>query len=188
MTGDARPLRADARRNRARILEAAETVLARDGMSASMRAVAREAQVGLGTIYRHFPDQEALYHAVIVEGVLRLLAEAETLPADAGEAFFGFLGRVVADARRRKTPADLLTAAGADPKAGTAEASRGMRNVIERLLLAAQESGAVRSDVRMPELLALLSAACLAAERDQWSDDLRSRALALLFDGLRPRR
>ncbi|MGI5160232.1 TetR/AcrR family transcriptional regulator [Microbispora sp. CA-102843] len=187
MTGEARPRRADAQRNRERILKAAEAVLARDGMSASVRAVAQEAGVGLGTIYRHFPTQEALYQAVIVDRTRRLLAEADTPSPDPGTAFFTFLDRIVVDAARKKTAADLLAGAGVDPKAGTADVSRDMRQAIERLLTAAQEAGAVRPDLRMPELLALLSGACLAAERNQWSDELRRRTLAVLFDGLRPR-
>ncbi len=188
MTGEARPRRADAQRNRERILEAAEAVLARDGMSASVRAVAREAGVGLGTIYRHFPTQEALYHAVIVDRTRRLLAEADGPSPDPGTAFFTFLERIVVDAAQKKTAADLLAGAGVDPKAGTADVSRDMRQAIGRLLTAAQAAGAVRPDLRMPELLALLSGACLAAERDQWSDGLRRRTLDILFDGLRPRR
>lgn len=187
MSEETRPLRADAQRNRTRILEAAEAVLARDGMSASVRAVAQEAGVGLGTIYRHFPTQEALYQAVIVDRTRRLLAEADTLSPDPGEAFFAFFDRIVADAARKKTPADLLAAAGVDPKAGMADVSRDMRNTIERLLVAAQASGAVRADLGMPELLALLAAACLAAERNLWGEELRGRTLAVLFDGLRPR-
>ncbi|MEU8278913.1 TetR/AcrR family transcriptional regulator [Microbispora bryophytorum] len=187
MSGEVRPRRADAQRNRERILEAAEAVLAREGTSASVRAVAGEAGVGLGTIYRHFPTQEALYQAVIIDRTRRLLAEADRPSPDPGTAFFTFLDRIVVHAAQKKTAADLLAGAGVDPKAGTADVSRDMRQVIGRLLTAAQEAGAVRPDLRMPELLALLCGACLAAERDQWSDDLRRRTLDVLFDGLRPR-
>ncbi|MBP2702518.1 TetR/AcrR family transcriptional regulator [Microbispora sp. RL4-1S] len=181
-------MRADARHNRARVLEAAEVVLARDGLSASIRAIARHAGVGLGTIYRHFPTQEALYQAVIIERAQRLVAEADALTVadDPGRAFFEFFTRIVENSTRNKTLADILTRAGLDPKAGTADISRDMRDAVERLLVRAQEAGAVREDLRMPELLALLGAACMAAERNQWDDELRTRTLTIVFDGLRP--
>ncbi|MFC4532533.1 TetR/AcrR family transcriptional regulator [Sphaerisporangium dianthi] len=183
-----RPLRADARRNRARVLEAAEAVLARDGLSASMRAIAQEAGVGLGTIYRHFPTQEALYQAIIAERLGRLVEEGETLSAtdDAEAAFFGFLTRIVEMSAEKRTLSDALTDAGVDVKHGTSDLARDMRALIEVLLGRAQREGVVRGDLRMPELLALLGAACMAVERTQWEDSLRTRALEVLFDGFRP--
>ncbi|GAA2095889.1 TetR/AcrR family transcriptional regulator [Actinomadura alba] len=189
MNADARPLRADARRNRARVLQAAEVILARDGLSAPMRAIAQEAGVGLGTIYRHFPTQEALYQAIIIDRTRRLLAEADTLraTADPGTAFFEFLTRIVGDAEQKKALADVLTDAGIDPKAGLADIQRDMRHAIETLLADAQRSGAVRRDLELPELLALLGATYMAAERNRWSPELRGRTLALLFDAFRPR-
>ncbi|MFF2820480.1 TetR/AcrR family transcriptional regulator [Kitasatospora cineracea] len=185
---EGRPLRADARRNRARVLVAAETVLAREGLGASMRAIAQEAGVGLGTIYRHFPTQEDLYEAIIVDRAQRLLSQAAALleAEDAGAAFFGFLTDIVVDATRRKGMADVLADAGIDIKAGMSEASSAMREAIQSLLTRAQQSGAVREDLLMPELLALLSALYMAAERNQWNVELRARTLAIVFDGCRP--
>ncbi|MGP3915198.1 TetR/AcrR family transcriptional regulator [Nonomuraea sp. 10N515B] len=189
MSDQAKPLRADARRNQARVLEAAEEILAREGLSASMRTIAKHAGVGLGTIYRHFPTQEALYQAIIVERMRRLIAEADTLRTtdDPGAAFFGFFTRIVDNAKQKKTLADGLADAGIDHKAGLSDIRRQMREAIEALLTHAQQAGAVRQDLHMPEVLALLSATCMAAERNQWPADLQSTALALLFDGFRPR-
>lgn len=190
MSGDAKPLRADARRNQVRVLEAAEVVLARDGLSASMRAIAQQAGVGLGTIYRHFPTQEALYQAIIIERMRRLIAEADALGAsdDPGAAFFLFLTRIVDNAKQKKALADGLADAGVDHKTGLSGIRREMRDAIRALLTRAQRSGTVRDDLDMPEVLALLSAVCMAAERNQWSAGLQSSALALLFDGFRPHR
>jgi AcrR family transcriptional regulator len=187
MTDARRPKRADAQRNQARVLEAAEAVLARDGLSASMRTIAEQAGVGLGTIYRHFPTQEALYQAVIVDRVRRLVAEADRLAtaAEPGPAFFAFFDGIVENATRKKVLADAIADAGLDPKAGTADLAADMRAAIARLLARAQADGAVREDLQMAELLALLSASCLAAERNQWSRRLRTRTLAVVFDGLR---
>lgn len=180
-------MRADAERNRERVLTAADQVLAADGSAASMRTIAERAGVGLGTIYRHFPTQEALYQAVIIKRLRHLVAEADALltAPDPGAAFFAFFGRVVATATRQRALADALAAAGIDPKAGMAELSGEMRAGIEALLARAQRAGDVRPDLRMPELLALLAAASLGAERNRWSDELRGRTLDLLFDGLR---
>jgi AcrR family transcriptional regulator len=181
-------MRADARRNRVRVLEAAEEVLAREGLSASMRTIAERAGVGLGTIYRHFPTQEALYQAIIVERMQRLLDSVNPLltAADPGVSFFEFFARIVESAAQKKALADALADAGIDPKAGMADISRDMRHAIEALLSRAQRAGAVRQDLAMPELLALLAAASLAAERNQWSEELRDRTLSIMFDGLRP--
>jgi AcrR family transcriptional regulator len=188
MSGEARSLRADAQRNRVRVLEAAEVILARDGLSGSMRAIAQHAGVGLGTIYRHFPTQEALYQAVIVDRLQRLIAEADALLAAGapGAAFFEFFTRIVENSAQKKALADFLADAGIDAKAGTSQISRGMLQVIEALLARAQQAGAVRADLRMPELLALLAATCMAAERKRWDHELRNRTLAIVFDGMRP--
>jgi AcrR family transcriptional regulator len=188
MSGEAKPLRADAQRNRARVLEAAEVVLARDGLSGSMRAIAQHAGVGLGTIYRHFPTQEALYQAIIIDRMQRLIAEADALcaAADPGTAFFEFFTRIVENSTQQRTLADILADAGIDPKAGMSHIRGDMRNAIEALRTQAQHAGAVREDLQMPELFALLAATCMAAERNQWNHELRTRTLAIVFDGLRP--
>lgn len=190
MNSEARPRRADAERNRARVLASAEAVLARDGLSASMRAIAAHADVGLGTLYRNFPTQEALYQAVIVQRTQALIAEAADLSRadDPGQAFFGYFTHVVEHAMRTKAMADLLARAGIDPKSGMADAARDMRNAIQALLARAQRAGAVRPDLRMPELMAILTGTCMAAEHGQWNTALRTKALAIVFDGMRPQR
>ncbi|MET9242126.1 helix-turn-helix domain-containing protein [Nonomuraea sp. NPDC003709] len=177
-------MRADARRNRARVLEAAEVVLARDGLSASMREIASLAGVGVGTIYRQFPTKEDLYQAIVVDRMARLAALADELATapDAGEAFFEYFTMIVEDSTVKKVLVDALAAAGIDAKAGMPD----IRGAIETLLVRAQGAGAVRGDVGMAELLALLSATCLAAQHNGWDEGLRTRTLAIVFDGLRP--
>ncbi|TMR11117.1 TetR/AcrR family transcriptional regulator [Nonomuraea zeae] len=177
-------VRADAQRNRARVLDAAEVVLARDGLSASMREIAELAGVGVGTIYRQFPTKEALYQAIVQDRMRRLAERAGELAqaADAGEAFFEYFSTIVADSTVKKVLVDALAASGIDAKAGAPD----IKGPIAALLARAQEAGAVRRDVGMEELLALLSAACLAAQHNNWGDDLRARTLAVVFDGLRP--
>jgi AcrR family transcriptional regulator len=188
MSSENRPRRADAERNRERVLASAEAVLARDGLSASMRAIAAHAGVGLGTIYRNFPTQEALYQAIIVRRTEALIAEAAGLAAapDPGQAFFGYFTRIVEHATRVKAMTDLLAEAGIDPKSGMADVGRDMRHAVQVLLARAQHAGQVRPDLELPELMALLAATCLAAEHSQWDARLRTRTLAIVFDGMRP--
>ena len=90
-----RPPRADARRNRARVLEAARTCFGESGLEAQVDEIARCAGVGVGTVYRHFPTKEALYEALASDHFLRLAATArEALGgADSWEAFSGFMRR-----------------------------------------------------------------------------------------------
>jgi hypothetical protein len=88
----------------------------------------------------------------------------------------------------KKAMADILADAGIDPKSGMAGASHDMRHAVHTLLDRAQQAGAIRPDLRMPELMALLTATCMAAEHSQWNTELRTRALAIVFDGMRPQR
>jgi AcrR family transcriptional regulator len=180
-------MRADAVRNRARVLAAAEAVLTRDGLDAPMRAIARQAGVGLGTIYRQYPTKEALYQAIMTDRMQRLAAQADTLASagDAGEAFFAFFTSIVEDATTKKIFADALEEAGIDAKAAEPDAAHDVLRAIDTLLTRAQRAGAVRNDVGMPELLGLLASACLAAKNQHWSEPLRTRTLGIIFDGLR---
>ncbi|WP_030621495.1 TetR/AcrR family transcriptional regulator [Streptomyces fulvoviolaceus] len=190
MSDAPRPLRADARRNRVRVLDAAKTVLTREGMSASMRSIAQHAGVGLGTVYRQFPTKEALYEAIVTEQTRDLVGRARSLAetGNPGEAFFTFFTHAVTDSTGQKMLVDALTDAGVDLSTGLlGEANRDLLAATETLLTRAQQAGAVRADVAMQELSALLSAACLAAERQQWDDALRTRVLGIFFDGLGPR-
>src|ERR671932_1052423 len=83
---EVRPLRADARRNRRLLLEAAEDVFTAEGASAPTEEVARQAGVGIGTLFRHFPTKEALVQAVVAARVGRLMEEAEPPAADVDPA------------------------------------------------------------------------------------------------------
>jgi len=113
---DDRPLRADARRNRALLLEAAEAVFAARGVSASTEEVARTAGVGVGTLFRHFPTKEALLEAVFRERLQRMAEGLRDLGAadDLGTAFFDFLSDAVAHSATKVALADALAEAGID--------------------------------------------------------------------------
>ncbi|MFG2088987.1 MULTISPECIES: TetR/AcrR family transcriptional regulator [unclassified Spirillospora] len=180
-----RPLRADALRNRAKVLAAAEEVFAVRGTSASTEEVAREAGVGIGTVFRHFPTKESLLEAVLVALLERLAAEARELRSagDAGAAFFGFFARVVSQAAAKRAVTEALAEAGVDARAATGTAGPGLKAALGTLLERAQEAGAVRADVGAGEVMALLTGMSYAAGRAGAGEDV----LRIAFDGLRPR-
>jgi AcrR family transcriptional regulator len=184
---DARPPRADALRNRTKILEAAETVFASRGTSASTEAVAREAGVGIGTVFRHFPTKESLLEAVYIARLRRLAEEADALASveDPGAAFFTFFTRVVGHAATKNAFSAALAEAGVDVEQTAAEIGQELKRALGALLTAAQEAGAVRADIGLPEVLMVLVGASQAAERVGADREVRDRALSVVLDGLR---
>lgn len=183
-----RPLRADARRNRARVLEAAEEVFAVLGVGAPIDEIARRAGLGIGTVYRHFPTKEALWEAVAEGRFERILADicSRTDAADPGAAFFEVLGRVVEEGCAKRDLGDALLGAGIDMTARHREAVAELRSAVDVLLRRAQEAGAVRRDVGVEELFALVGGTCSAGDRGFGEADPR-RLAAVVCDGLRAR-
>jgi AcrR family transcriptional regulator len=102
--------RVDARRNRARVLEAAQEAFAADGLAVPLDDIARRAGVGPGTVYRHFPSKAVLFEAVVQARIEQLIEAARALATadDPGEAFFAFFVRAVerASLNRARRPAD----------------------------------------------------------------------------------
>jgi AcrR family transcriptional regulator len=184
-----RALRADARANRDRILEVAEEVFGQGGESASTEEVARLAGVGIGTVFRHFPTKAALLEAVLVRrlDLLREQAEALLSAPDPGRSFLGLFDHLVAHAPAKITITEALLDAGGDRDGGAARASAELRRVIGLLLQRAQQAGAVRDDVDLPEVYALLVGISRAVGRTHLDEAARGRLLAIVFDGLTPR-
>jgi AcrR family transcriptional regulator len=183
-----KPLRADARRNRARVLEAAEAVFAAKGTSAPTEEVARQAGVGVGTLFRHFPTKEALLEAVLYDRVGRFADDAEVAAAaeDPGVVFFSFLAGWVEMSSAKNAYSDALAAAGVEvPKAGSIVGIR-LMDALATVLSRAQDAGAVRKDIGVDELLPVIIGASRAAAHIGGDGELRARAIAIMFDGLRP--
>jgi len=178
-----RPLRADARRNRARVLAAAQEAFATEGLAVPLDEIARRAGVGAGTVYRHFPTKEALFEAVVADRLTRLAADARTALADEdpGAAFYGFLTVLLADAQRKKDLADAL----GEAELGTATlaVAAELQEELGRLLARAQQAGAVRADIGTADLHAITFGA-MAAEGRGTGD---GRLTAIILDCLRPR-
>jgi AcrR family transcriptional regulator len=186
-----RPLRADAVRNRARVLEAARAAFAAEGVAVPLDDIARRAGVGAGTVYRHFPTKEALFEAVIADQLAALAADAEARLAqngDPGEQFFEFFASVVDDGTRKADLADALTTAGVGLKQETLEAAGRLQAGLATLLERAQQAGAVRKDMDTLDLHALAVGA-LAAERKRASgpDAEPGKLARIIYEGLRSR-
>jgi AcrR family transcriptional regulator len=179
-----RPLRADARRNRARLLEVAQNVFETQGLGVTVDDVARRAGVGVGTVYRHFPTKEALFEAIIASRVEQLAMTARELAdaPDPGAAFFDFFTDMITSIVRNKALGEALSAAGRD----LVEISRTSGQMVQEaqaiLLKRAQDAGAVRADVTPAELKAVL-VGIIAAVRHL--DEEPGRLAAIMLDGLR---
>ncbi|MGW6198861.1 TetR/AcrR family transcriptional regulator [Kribbella sp. NPDC055110] len=182
-------MRADARDNRARIMTAADDVFGRSP-GASTDDVARLAGVGIATVFRHFATKTELLEAVLTLRLERIRDRALELAGsdDPGTAFFAFFTQVVAESASKLAIAEALTAAGAAAGDEAREAGRGMREAFSGLLTAAQKAGAVRTDAEMPEVYALLIGASRGATAAKLDPETRDRMLALIYDGLKPRR
>jgi AcrR family transcriptional regulator len=181
-------VRADARRNRERLLAAADLVFAEQGVGASTEEVARRAEVGIGTVFRHFPTKESLLEAVFVARLRGLADTAEklSLAEDAGPAFFAFLDAVLDQSGAKKAFSEALAGAGVDV-AAAAPVKGALYQAGATLLARAQRSGAVRPDLTAAELMALLVGLARTAEHTAHDPALRARTVGVLVDGLRPR-
>ena len=179
--------RADAQRNRERVLEAAKTVFSAGGPDASLEAVAREAGVGIGTLYRHFPTREALYEAVYRREVEQLGELAEELKSDGApvEALRRWLrANVEFVATKKGMAAALALAAGSPPSELTAFSFERLTKAVGTLLDRAAASGEIRTDVSPEDLLRTLVGMCLLHDQPGWQAGV-IRMLDVLVDGLR---
>ncbi|MEC3976821.1 TetR/AcrR family transcriptional regulator [Amycolatopsis sp. H20-H5] len=187
---ESKPLRADARRNRARVLEAAESVFAARGTGAPTEEVARAAGVGVGTVFRHFPTKEELLKAVLFARLLRFADEADAVVAanspDPGDAFFGFLAGWIEMAGAKNAYLEALSAAGiAVPTSGSVIGER-LIGSLGVLLGRAQDAGAARKDLSAEELIPVIIGMAKGAEHVGDDPVRRARTIEIMFDALRP--
>ncbi|WP_051872446.1 TetR/AcrR family transcriptional regulator [Streptomyces sclerotialus] len=186
-TDSARPMRADARRNYERLLAEARTAFTERGTDTSLEDIARRAGVGIGTLYRHFPNRTALMGAVFQGEVDALLARAREL-GDAPQpcaALVEWLRAIITHASTYRGLSRALMAAPADESSGLARCSRPMRAAGGELLARAQRSGAVRPDVDIRDLMQLTNGIALAAEESPDDPELADRLLTLTLTGLK---
>ncbi|MEV6845096.1 helix-turn-helix domain-containing protein [Actinoplanes sp. NPDC051411] len=179
-------MRADAARNRASLLAAAEAEFAEHGPDASVADIARRAGIGKGTVFRHFPTKEDLLAAVVLDRVTTLTALALHLAGrpDAGPALEEFLG----EAAGKQQQLDLSFLRGATTvNDRLAEARRSLFDAITALVRRAQDAGAVRDDVTgMDVILMMCAPHYVTTYVPEAAPDLWRRYLGIILDGLRP--
>jgi AcrR family transcriptional regulator len=184
----ARSLRADAQQNQDRLLDAAASAFARDGSGASLKAIAQDAGVGIGTLYRRFPTRERLIEATYRNETARLCAAApellENLPAT--QALRSWMDRFVDYMATKHAMADALHAVlvtDGDLRMQTRDL---LTEALATLMAAGVADGAIRPDVDPNDVLMGLGGVTLIAG-DPGQHDLAHRLLDLLIDGLEHR-
>ena len=152
-------MRADARKNYSHLLAVAHDVVIEQGADASMREIARRANVGLATVLRHFPTREALFEALLrrsADALTQQAAELETSrPPD--EALVSWFRDGVAFTHTYSGVCDLMASAHADPNSALHASSTALHAAGARLLLRAQAEGTARADMDGDDLFALMS-------------------------------
>ena len=174
--------RADALRNRDKVLAAAEQALASGGVDVPLDEIARRAQVGAGTVYRHFPSKDALIEAVVASRMARMAADARSFAErdDAGSAFFGFFAQMIEWIAFNKALVAVLGRPTGIP--AVSGSKREFHAALSELRSRAQRAGAIRADVDDDDVVALL-AGCVAMVSVRGPAD---RMVALACDALRP--
>lgn len=178
--------RADACRNRDRLLEAASEAFARDGVDASLEKIAKSAGVGIGTLYRHFPNRLVLLETVYREDVEGLASAAERLVETEApwEALEGFLQRFVAyAATKRVLFHELIEAVGKDSDLFT-HTRKLITESATLVLDRAQEAGVARPDVTPADLMRLVGGCTMMPDLEP---DQQQRILRVVLDGVRNR-
>jgi len=183
-------LRADTRRNREQIILAARGVFAERGFDVPMDEIARAAKVGVGTLYRRFPDREALVRAVATDSFTRVLDEARTAAAEepsAWQALVRFLTRSAElqfSLQMMPLTAGAIAVLAGDP--GIIGLRRDLPDQLDRLVRAAQHEGRLRADVGTGDVVQLsaLILRPLPARDPEIPRMSASRCTAILIDGL----
>jgi AcrR family transcriptional regulator len=185
MAEPTRPLRADAVRNRARVLEVAYETFAAEGLGVPIDEIARRAGVGAGTVYRHFPTKEDLYRAVIADRIHHIVDDGRTLLAsgDPGQALFTFLRAMVLQwGATDQGLVDALAGAGIDINEAVPDAEAAFLGLLGDLLRSAQKAGTVRRDVDVPDVKAIVVG---AQAMQAYRPDTAERLTEVILDGLR---
>jgi AcrR family transcriptional regulator len=178
-----RPMRADAKRNQERLIVAARAVFAQQGGSASMEAIAKEAGVGVGTLYRHFPKRIDVVEAVYRTDVDGLVAAADGVATlEPWEALRSWLRAFVVYARGKRTFLNELHEAFEKNPDLKSESRQRIEQALSAVLTRAQLAGEVRDDVSGGDLMQLLGTMCMSVTLTEEQGD---RLMTMILDGLR---
>ena len=183
----ARPMRADAVRNRGALLEAAQAVFQRDGLSAQMDAIAETAGLGVGTLYRHFPTKEALIAVLVQEGYERLIASADvaTRAEDPWAGVEGLVWAIASFEAEDRGMLDIVTASAAEPASAEA-ANAALLERMSSVVARAQAAGEMRRDVSaLDVLVAVCGVGKMMAPAAPDGEGRWRRLVKVILDGLR---
>lgn len=185
-----KPLRADARRNREKIIVAASAALAESGLEVQVEDIARQAGVGVGTLYRHFPTKDALVEALAEEHYDRLADSVEQALDERGDAWEIFAATIWRAANAMATDIAWCEIVAGRPNAvqAASDGKQRLAAVTATLLARAQAAGAMREDVTVTDISTIMcgfghvAAAQRAGAPLDWQ-----RYLTIALDGLRTR-
>lgn len=178
-------MRADAARNRARLLEVACETFAAEGVSVPVDEIARRAGVGPGTLYRHFPTKEALFKAIVAHRMDQMAEQGRELGAaeGPGDALFAFIGRVVEEGASDQGLVEAMADSGGDDTGGVEGRFIAM---LAELVGKAKDAGEIRADVDVRDVKTLM-VGCQAMQRYSKDPATTARVLDVVRAGLTAR-
>lgn len=179
-------LRADARRNRDKLIEVAATAFAENGVETSLEDIARKAGVGIGTLYRHFPTREHLVE-VVYQRELQILADAAeelALSEAADVALEQWMRRFVNYMATKRGMASSLKIIASSNSTMFAEGFGRIRSSFDKLLTAAQDQNLIRKDIGQADLMHAMSSIYSIPDTPEWRESA-NRLIGLLMDGMR---
>jgi AcrR family transcriptional regulator len=184
---DARKPRADALRNRERLIEAAMQAFTQDGAEVTLDAIARRAGVGIGTLYRHFPTRDAVVEAVYRREIGQLAEAADTLSRShtPGEALHAWLRLFVDYMATKRVIAPALGALPGGASALYATSGSMLRSAVTLLVERAKACGDIRADIEPEDMMQALSGLAYGVSTPGW-EARTLRLIEVLMDGLRP--
>ena len=183
---EVKPLRADARRNREKVLIAARAVFADEGRDAQMDDVARRAGVGVGTVYRHFPTKEALIEALIAESFQAIADQAELSLEieDPWEAFSTLLWRGAETMAGDRALSEVFAAMPASMEQRM-PARDGLNESVGKVIERAQSAGVLRPDLLIDDIPMIMCGIGSATKKEHRCSDSWRRHLSIVLDGMR---
>jgi len=182
-------LRADARRNRDKLIEVAAQAFAENGVETSLEDIARKASVGIGTLYRHFPTREHLVEVVYRRELQNLADAADELAGTCAPdaALEQWMFRFVAYMATKRGMASSLKIIASSNSDMFAEGFGRIRSSFGKLLSAARDEHLIRTDICQTDLMHALSSIYSIPDTPEWRERA-NRLIGLLMDGLRVRR
>ncbi len=182
-------LRADAKQNREQILQTAHNIFAKKGLSVPISEIAREAGIGIGTVYRHFPTKEALFNAVNISYKEKFTEEAKSLihHADPGKAFFDFFLYIMEECFTNKAVRDSFRIGTFRVRPATSGVLLDFQSACADLLTRAQQAKVVREDIDIMDLFVFMSGLLIVADEteDVFNKSRFDQLLSIVCDGLR---